>query len=163
MILEGENLTLRPPTQADAQQILEWENTSEVVSVSSHEGGLRLEDIQNYISSIMDVYLDRQLRWIITSNGHDIGTLDIFDVDFKAMTANVGILIAEKSKRRAGLGKEAIDLLVDYCRGVLDLSSLLADVRSDNQGSRSFFESLGFEKKEMIEDLIRYERNIALV
>lgn len=161
MILEGARLTLRPPTQADAQQILDWENASEVVSVSSHAGGLRLKDIQNYISSIMDVYLDRQLRWIITSKGIDIGTLDIFDVDFEAQTAHVGILIADKSKRRSGLGKEAIDLLVDYCREVLDLCCLLADVRSDNQGSKSFFESLGFEKKEMIEDLMRYERNIA--
>ena len=55
MILEGAHLTLRPPTLADAQQILEWENASEVVSVSSHKGGLRLEDIKNYISSILDV------------------------------------------------------------------------------------------------------------
>ena len=161
MILEGKNLTLRPPTQADAQQILEWENASEAVSVSSHEGGLSLEDIQNYLSSIMDVYLDQQLRWIITSNDLDIGTLDIFDVDFKAQTAHVGILIADKSNRRAGFGKEAIDLMVDYCRGVLDLYSLLADVRSDNQRSRSFFERMGFKKKEMKEGLIRYERIIA--
>lgn len=160
MRLVGRHINLRPPTMQDAQQILEWENAPEVIEFSCHQGGLRLKDIQNYVASIRDVYLDQQLRWIINRGEKAIGTLDIFDVDFKAGLAHVGILIADKSDRRAGLGKEAIDLLQKYCHEILNLRTLVAEVRSDNRGSQMFFESMGFDKKEMEDDILRYECNI---
>lgn len=157
MRLEGVHLSLRPPTIHDAEQILRWENATEVVTVSSHEGGLRLEDVRSYITGIMDVYMDKQLRWIISVSNRDIGTLDIFDVDFKTGIAHVGILIAEKSDRRAGRGKEAMNLLVDYCRDILELSTLIADVQLENLGSLRFFEEVGFEQEEMERKLLRYQ------
>lgn len=163
MQLIGVNISLRPPMMQDAQQILEWENATEVVELSGHQGGLRLKDIQNYIASIRDVYMDKQLRWVICKNDSPLGTLDIFDVDFEAGRAHVGVLVADRSTRRAGLGTEALNLLHGYCHEILNLRKLVAEVQADNKGSQLFFESMGYIKKEMEDDILRYECDISQV
>ncbi len=161
MRLEGTHLSLRPPTIADAELLLSWENDSEVVALSAHEGGLSLIEIQQYIANINDVYLDKQLRFIIHAQDHDLGTLDIFDVDFEANSAHVGILIADKSKRKAGMGTEAMNVLITYCGSVLKLCTLFAEVQSTNVGSQTFFKRLGFECIETKDVTLRYELNIS--
>jgi diamine N-acetyltransferase len=160
MRLEGAGLSLRPPTLADAELLLSWENDNEVVELSAHEGGLSLKDIEQYISSINDVYLDKQLRFIIHAQGQDLGTLDIFDVDFEAESAHVGILIADKSKRKAGIGTEAMNLLIAYCSDVLKLCTLFAEVQASNAGSQTFFKRLGFKCISTEDATLTYELNI---
>jgi RimJ/RimL family protein N-acetyltransferase len=114
------------------------------VGVSNHKGNFKLSEIEDYIRSIRDVYLDKQLRFVIGRGDSAIGTLDLYDVDFDESYAYVGILIADIKHRGKGLGKEALMILADYCSRTLDISLLKADIQELNKDSIAFFRSSGF-------------------
>lgn len=144
MRLQGENIYLRTLVLSDAQTILDLENSQVAVGVSDHDGDFKLAEIQDYIRSIHDVYLDRQLRFLICNGESALGTLDLYDVDIDKNCAYVGILISDISLRRKGLGTEAMKILTDYCSQTLDIKVLKADIKEVNAESISFFRKSGF-------------------
>ncbi|NND94259.1 MAG: GNAT family N-acetyltransferase [Flavobacteriales bacterium] len=146
MRLVGEKTILRAPNIKDSELILGWENSEDTVRVSSHYGGYQQSDIEEYIRGIKDVYLDKQLRFIICSGEKAIGTIDLFDVDFDLGVASVGLLIAEQEHRNQGRGSESISLLVEYCTETLSLECLNAQILIDNLVSISFFKKMGFKE-----------------
>ena len=86
------------------------------------------------------------MRFIICENDSDcsVGTVDLYDVNFKHGFASVGILIAEEKARRKGRAKESLGLLIEYARDILELTNLQCSIHGDNEPSVQLFESLGF-------------------
>jgi len=75
-----------------------------------------------------------------------IGIIDIFDFDAKNKRAGIGILIKEDENRNKGFGKEALELLTDYCFIQLDLHQLYCNVSEENSASLKLFTNKGFKK-----------------
>ncbi|NNC82468.1 MAG: GNAT family N-acetyltransferase [Flavobacteriales bacterium] len=144
MRLTGRHIVLRPPSLHDAGVLLEWENDEAVRHVSLDQGPLSLEGVQRYLRNIKDVYLDKQLRFIIELQGRPIGAIDLYDVRFDVRQASIGILIADTEMRNQGFGSEALQLVKDYASEYLDIDHFGVQVQLDNTPSRSFFEKNGF-------------------
>jgi diamine N-acetyltransferase len=147
-MITGENIFLRQVDPSDATLLLLWENNPENWKVSETEAPFSLKEIQDYIATASNIRANKQLRLIICINESNkaIGTVDLFDVDFKNKRAGVGILISNKNERQKGYASEALELMSKYASSVLNFKQLHCLVQSDNLKSISLFENQGFIK-----------------
>ena len=73
-----------------------------------------------------------------------IGTVDLFEFDPLNLRAGIGILIANVKDRNQGLGKAALELIIDYSFNMLQLQQLFCNIEVSNESSISLFQSKGF-------------------
>lgn len=146
-VLQGKNIYLRPIEPTDAIQVMMWENNPDNWRVSGTEAPYSLHAIQDYINSIQSFRASGELRLMICKNDSSeaIGTLDLFEANFKHERAGVGILIAELNERQKGFAQESLFLLAEYAKEVLGFYNLTANVLEDNVSSIHLFESAGYE------------------
>jgi diamine N-acetyltransferase len=147
-MITGENVYLRQVNPTDATLLLLWENNPENWKVSETEAPFSLQEIQDYIATASNIRANKQLRLIIckADSNDPIGTIDLFDVDFKNKRAGVGILISNKNERQKGFASESLQLMSEYASSVLSFKQLHCLVQSDNLKSISLFEIQGFVK-----------------
>ena len=77
-----------------------------------------------------------------------LGTIDLYNVDFKIKAAEIGILIVNPSNRRKGYAYESIELVKDFCLNTLALKKLYCFINEDNHMSQSLFSKNSFIMKE---------------
>jgi diamine N-acetyltransferase len=147
MILKGPKIFLRAIEPEDATKVMVWENNPDNWRVSGTEAPYSMHGILEYINSIHNFRNSGELRLMICLNAdkHAIGTLDLFEANFKHGRAGIGILIGEKDERNKGYAHESLGLLVEYAEKVLGFHNLTANVLDDNQPSIALFEACGFE------------------
>jgi diamine N-acetyltransferase len=146
-MLKGENIYLRAIELSDATKVMLWENNPENWKVSGTEAPYSMHGILEYINSIHNFRQSGELRLMICLNKNDeaIGTLDLFEANFKHGRAGIGILIAEKNERNKGYSKESLLLLHNYAKVMFNFYNLTANVLESNEASIALFESLGYE------------------
>ncbi|MBM3417853.1 MAG: GNAT family N-acetyltransferase [Bacteroidetes bacterium] len=147
-MLKGNNCYLRVVEKDDAMILFQWENNMENWKVSNTEIPFSMHSIHQLIDQQSDLRTSGQLRFIICQNESDnrIGTLDLYDVNFKHGHASIGILIALEEHKRKGIASEGIQLITSYCRDILDLKNLQCFIHQDNTASIALFEHLGFKR-----------------
>ena len=145
-LLKGHTIQLRTLEPTDADLIFKWENNPDNWKVSNTLVPFSKHLIEKYVNSAQDIYLAKQIRFIIETNDKQaVGAVDLFDYDGFHQRAGVGILIAESANRGRGYAKEALELLIDYSFNHLMLKGLFCNILSDNQESIGLFTSKGFK------------------
>ncbi len=147
-MLEDSSIRLRALEPGDLNRLYLWENNPENWKVSHTLAPFSRHVLSQYIENVSDVHTDKQLRLVIelVEDNEPIGTLDLFDCDFKNKRAGIGILIADAQSRGKGLASRCLDLLLPYCFGTLDLAQVYCNILADNEKSLALFEKFGFEK-----------------
>lgn len=148
MKLTGDIIHLRALELSDVNLLYDWENKSEVWEMSNSTSPVSKADLKNYINRSYDIYTEKQLRLMIIRNDDhlSLGTVDLFEADFHHKRAGVGILIAEEGERKKGYANDALLVLKKYCKDILDLKQLFANILYDNLPSQALFEKNKFEK-----------------
>jgi diamine N-acetyltransferase len=146
-MLKGSKIYLRAIEPEDAAKVLIWENNPQNWRVSGTEAPYSMHGILEYINSIHNFRQSGEMRLMICLNDSNeaIGTLDLFEANFKHGRAGIGILIAEEKERNKGLARESLEILIEYCRFMFDFHNLTANILEDNISSIHLFESVGFE------------------
>ena len=103
------NVTLRRPKLLDLDQLLLWENNLDNSLFSENPIFYTTEQIEEFLNSDQDIFLDRQIRFMIDSSGSPVGCVDLFEYDMVNSRAGVGIFIDEKF-RNMGIATEALSL-----------------------------------------------------
>ena len=87
MIITGEKLFLRYLKEIDVETLYEWENNPKVKEVSDEQVEYSKKDIENFINSHQDIYLQKQLRLMICKNEdkNPVGCIDLFQHAFQAL------------------------------------------------------------------------------
>jgi diamine N-acetyltransferase len=160
MKLESERIFLRAVEKEDATKLMIWENNPEYWRVSDTETPFSLHTIINYVERQEHFRHSGQQRLMIClkSNQTAIGCIDLYDGHFKFRRAAIGILIADTEQRNMGYSREALILLLDYARNILDLHQLYCYVDINNQASMALFKSCGFEKSGILKDWKRWNK-----
>ena len=153
----GTKIKLRAIEPSDIDLLHKWENDRSIWSVSNTITPFSRKEIEEYITSIRDIYADKQLRLMIclASNDKSIGCIDLFDFDKNNLRAGVGILIAEPTQRQKGYASEALELLIKYCFTLLNLHQLYCNIPADNEASLKLFKKHGFQEIGVKKDWIR--------
>jgi len=157
MKLEGKKIFLRPALPSDADVLYDWENNKDNWPVSGTKKPFTKKEIKDFISNQKDIYLDKQLRLMISlsSSGAAIGCIDLFEFDERALEAGVGILV-EKEHRKKGYASDALAQLIHYSFKTLNLRKLYCTITEDNQVSMKLFRKHQFQvtdKKEKLHSL----------
>lgn len=145
-LLQGNTLYLRMVEPHDAIDVMLWENNPENWPITDTEVPFSLHGMQQLIEQQQQFRSSGQLRFILCLNdsNESIGTVDLYDADFKNGNVSVGILLARLEERGKGYAKEALMLLIDYVRAVFDFHNVSASIQEGNMASINLFQSVGF-------------------
>lgn len=137
-------ITLRLPQLSDAETILAWENNPENWDVSDNDSPYSLSDIEELIASFQTFKQPTQLRFIICSDNHLLGAVDLFEINYEIKSAAIGILIADFAFREKGIATEALNLIEIEAKR-FNLQRLHASIHIGNTASRRLFEKAGYK------------------
>lgn len=145
--LKGKHVFLRALEPEDLDFVYQIENDERIWHLSHTQTPYSRFLIKQYLENAhQDIYEAKQLRLVISNYEKEVlGLIDIFDFDFKNKRAGIGIVITDEENRGRGLGREALQLLVNYCFSKLDLHQLYCNVSDRNTASIKLFESLNFK------------------
>lgn len=154
--LRGEFIYLRALEPEDLQFLYELENDTSIWEISGTTTPYSKHVLQLYLDNAhRDIYDVKQLRLCICDlEDNVIGLIDLFDFDPKNNRAGLGIVIKNSDKRNQGIGKQSINLLIEYAFSNLNLHQIFANVAEDNEASIHIFEKLGFENVGVKKDWI---------
>ncbi len=132
---------LTPLTVAALDNYLEWSKDKEVVDFIGGGKELSAEEIENRFQQILRS--ENDFYWSVILNGKNVGHVSFHNIDPVSSTAEVGILLGEKSIRSLGVGAKALRLMELKGRE-LKLNKLIAEIDNSNVKSIRLFESSGF-------------------
>lgn len=147
--LKGENIYLRALEPEDLEFVFAIENDETIWEISNTQTPYSRFLIKQYLENAhQDIYEAKQLRLAIckVETKKAIGLIDLFDFDPKNHRAGIGIVIQHEIDRGKGVGKEALNLLVDYAFNQLNLHQLYANIGVNNDISLKLFTTFGFQK-----------------
>lgn len=155
-LLQKDGYRLRAPEPEDLGCMLQFENTPSLWEVSNATGPYSRFYLKQYIESNKnDLYSDNQLRLMIESPEKEVvGIIDIFNFEPFHNRTEVGIVIADHS-RRQGIGMLALELLTEYCFNFLGIHQLYAFIDVTNEACRRLFQKGGFEECALLKDWMR--------
>ena len=150
-------LRLRKIEPSDLPFLYQWENDATMWADSDTHNPLSRHDLHQYIENTTgDIYRDGQLRLIIERSDATqrllnttqpttriLGCIDLFDFDARNRKAAIGMYIAPEA-RGQGVGKQAVQLLLDYAFGFLHLRMLYAIISVHNTACSHIYEQMGF-------------------
>ena len=145
---------MRKIEPSDLPFLYQWENDVTMWADSDTHNPLSRHDLHQYIENTTgDIYRDGQLRLIIedsqlstfnTQHSTQIlGCIDLFDFDARNRKAAIGMYIAPEARGR-GVGKQAVQLLLDYAFNFLHLRMVYAIISVNNVACSRLYEQMDF-------------------
>lgn len=150
MKLQNKNIYLRSIEPEDLDFLYETENNPDIWELSNNQTPYSRFVLKQYIERTLseDIYALKELRLVIckTEDDSKIGLIDLFDFDPKNKRAGVGILISDQKNRGLGYASEALQTLIEYSFGILQLHQLFCNILTDNKESRNLFVKHNFKE-----------------
>ena len=149
MRLEGEHIRLRALEPEDLELLYSLENNESIWELSHTQAPFSKYLIKEYLeNAYKDIYEVKQLRLVICDKQSEVvlGLVDLFDFDPKNKRVGVGIIIINPVHRNQGIGKEALNLVVDYSFEYLHVRQLYCNIAEHNTASINLFEKTGFKR-----------------
>ena len=148
------NLQLRKIEPSDLPFLYQWENDATMWADSDTHNPLSRHDLHQYIENTTgDIYRDGQLRLIIEDSQLStlnsqlstkiVGCIDLFDFDARNRKAAIGMYIAPDARGK-GVGKQAVQLLLDYAFNFLHLRMVYAIISVNNVACSRLYEQMDF-------------------
>ena len=160
-MLTPNNIFLRLMSSKDISIIFEWENNPDNWEFSDTKKPFTEEEISDFVNSTQSIYLNNQLRLMISLVDKDvpIGCIDLFELDTLTKSSGVGILIGGEQYKNKGFAKNALGLLISYAKKELMLNQLFCNISLHNTRSIRLFEGCGFlfkEERVLFEQKVNY-------
>lgn len=147
-MIRGKTLVLRPLEESDAEKLRSWrmhDGTRRaylgyrfpIVAEAEREWVLRVADPSN-----------RDLVYLGATHEPDglVGLVNLRDISWIDRTAKLGVLIGPEFQGR-GFGREAVELVLQYGFGDLNLHRVELEVRGDNDRAIALYRALGFREE----------------
>jgi RimJ/RimL family protein N-acetyltransferase len=145
--LAGARVALRPLVAADADgPYVEWFNDAEVSRLNSHHVfPYTRDDALEYIAAAGG--RRDALVLAIELDGRHVGNISLQDIDPVARTAELAIVLGDRSVWGQGVGTEAAELLVAHGFSALNLHRIACGTVLANAGMRALAERLGMTEE----------------
>lgn len=158
--LIGERIRLREYRREDLLSMREWVNDP---AITRHLSDTFLypqtiQDTEAFIEGAMEGG-DAHRGFIIAHCDTEdyIGQIDLFKLDWKNRTAELGIVIGNRVNQSKGYGTEAVRLLSRFAFHGMNLNRLQLEVYEDNLSAIRCYEKCGFTEEGRLRQ--RYYRN----
>lgn len=143
--LVGEKIFLSPIIEEDYLKFYEWMNDDSIIDNIGRSDKLTTYEVNKIWceSSSKD---SKQIFSIVEYDDKLIGCCGINDINYLHRTCELYIYIGEKNMRGKGVGKEAIQLLLDYAFNTLNMNSIFIKAFSYNTKAINLYKKVGFQK-----------------
>lgn len=146
---------LRQMTVDDTDRIVKWRNKDFVRRNFIYQDFFTREGHLSWIKN--QVETGHVVQFIIClSDGREIGSVYLRDIDREAGTAEYGVFIGEEDAIGCGYGTEAAKAMLSYAFTTLALNRVFLRFLADNIGARRSYMHAGFhmtDKRETAETL----------
>lgn len=144
--MKGQHLTLRTLEPTDLDFLVKLENNQDNWLISQTRVPFSRAILTQYIQSAQDIFITKQIRFVITNtkNNSPIGCIDLFDFDPINQRVGIGIIISP-SHRQKGYATEALQLLITYCFDILLVHSIYCNILTTNKASIQLFTQQNFK------------------
>jgi RimJ/RimL family protein N-acetyltransferase len=147
-MIYGKRLRLRATERSDLENFVRWLNDPEVSRGINLYRPMSLAEEENWFEKTLQAPGDERPMVIEIAQGDGswlpIGNLGVGPINWRDRSAELGIMIGEKSYWDQGFGREAILLLLSHCFQVLNLNRVYLRVKEDNPRAIRAYEKIGF-------------------
>ena len=137
-------VTIRPITYDDTENIIKWRNSEYVNSRFIDRRLFTKESHEEWLKTYVEA--GKAAQFIILLNGEAVGSVYLRDIDPDKKEAEYGIFIGEESARGKGVGTKSAKLILKYAFEELNLEKIFLRVFKDNPGAVRSYEKAGFKK-----------------
>ncbi len=146
-IIYGERVRLRAVERDDVLKFHEWVNDPEVTRGLAMYLPMSLADEENWVNSLANRDQKEKPLAIEVRKGKNwklIGNCGVFSIDSVNSSAELGIMIGDKTEWNKGYGSEIMSLLVRHCFETLNLNRAYLKVYTENIRAVRSYEKAGF-------------------
>ncbi len=145
--LEGQTIYLRPVRLSDAnERYLGWINDKKVTKGLETKSA-DLQSLKEYVSNVLDGQHNHFFAICMLENDLHVGNIKLDQLDLKAATCELGIMVGDKSYWGQKVGRQACELAIHYAFSHLKLRKILLAVYASNTAAYSLYEKLGFKEE----------------
>ena len=142
-MIQGERVRLRALEPSDLPDYHRWLNDPEVVRHLLIYAPLSMPDEEAWYEAMRAD--DSQMVFAIeTETGQHIGNLGLMHINWKDRTAELGIVIGEKSQWGKGYGQGAIRTMLAFVFGEMNLNRIYLRVYADHALAINAYRKCGF-------------------
>lgn len=138
------NVSIRPITYDDTENIIKWRNSDFVREKFIYQGLFTKESHENWMKNKVET--GEVAQFIIVCDEKDVGSVYLRDIDLDKKEAEYGIFIGEESALGLGIGTKSAELIIEYAFKTLKLEKLILRVHADNERAVRSYEKAGFKK-----------------
>lgn len=152
MIQINETLSLRKPTYADVQDLIEIKNNKESAMLLG--GSISKPYTEDSIKEWIDFHNNRddEALFVICDKGKTIGHIGLYKINKQSRNAEIGILIGSPNLHGKGYGTQSTMALTKFGFKELGLHRITALVLEENTGSCKMFEKCGYKQEGLLID-----------
>lgn len=146
-MLYGKRIRLRGNERSDLPKFVEWLNDPDVRRTLSMSLPISLAAEEQWFENMLKRPSEEQSLGIEIKDGDGwrlIGNCGIFDINWRARSAEVGLFIGDKSCWNKGYGTEVMRLLLRHGFETLNLNRIFLRVDAANLGGIRAYEKAGF-------------------
>jgi len=147
--LEGERLVLRHLRKSDADDVLAIFGDDEVIRYWSSPAQTSIGDAEEFIADADRQFDARGMfEWgaALKDGSRIVGTCTLLNVDIAHRRAEIGYAFNRKFWG-GGYATEAVELVIAFAFGPMNLHRLEADVHPENRGSIRLLQKQGFKRE----------------
>lgn len=148
--LIGKRIVLREYRKEDLSYMRQWCNDPEIVDNLSDAFLYphTVNSTEQYLDSILEGTTEQKGFVIALKNTEEyIGQIDLFKIDWKNRSTELGIVIGMKEHLGKGYGTEAIKVLQDFVFNSLNLNRLQLEVYDYNERAYKCYMKCGFKEE----------------
>ncbi|TXT58572.1 MAG: Spermidine N(1)-acetyltransferase [Promethearchaeota archaeon] len=153
--IKGRNVDLVPQSKNNIDQYANWVNDEEVRRLSRNMVPVIKEDIKKWIEP-SDVHPKETIYFEIyhKKEKRPIGNVGFNNINWVQRKGEIGLTIGDKNLWGKGLATEAVNLILEYGFGELNLRKIKAGIFEPNIGSVKAAEKAGFKREAVLKNEI---------
>lgn len=149
---DASDITLRPITSEDSEDLLAWRNDPLTRANSRNGDAVTQQEHAAWLSRVLDDP-NRQV-WIGLEDEETVGTTSAVRHEDGAVEISVTVAPEARGRRRAAA---LVAAAVEEAQSLWPDAPIRAAIKQDNQASRKAFEACGFEQVAERDGLLDYE------
>ena len=155
-MIVGEKVRLRPIERKDLPRFVKWFGDPQVRRYLGMALPFSLAQEERWFENLQDRLEKRELvaLAIETADGMHIGSISLFDIDWRDRHAELGISIGDSDYWDQGHGTDAVRSMLRLAFDDLNLHRVFLRVHADNARGIRCYEKAGFRKEGTLREAV---------
>ncbi|EGL15046.1 MULTISPECIES: GNAT family protein [unclassified Paenibacillus] len=154
--LEGEKVYLRPVDTGDTETYFQQLFQPQTRKLTGTQKHFTRNQIERYIEGKAQDTSSILLLIALTETDEVIGDIALQDIDSYNRSAGIRISIDSSRNQGKGCGTEALNLMLDYGFGIVNLHRIELNVFAYNERALHVYEKIGFKKEGVQKEALYY-------